>query len=117
MKLHQAKQIVDEVWPYLDSIGLTGLGETLLYHDIEEIVDYIQSKNKGIILSFSTNALAPNFIEKSMELIDKIDTIQVSIDGLNSVYESIRINANFNEFHYNLKHFRIIVKIQKRLFF
>jgi len=31
MKVQQAKKIIDEVWPYLDSIGLTGMGDTFIY--------------------------------------------------------------------------------------
>jgi radical SAM protein with 4Fe4S-binding SPASM domain len=103
MPVDQAKKIIDELWPYLDSIGLTGMGETLLYKEIEEIVNYIKSKNKGIIISLSTNAMLPDFIETVSKLVNKIDTIQVSIDGLNSVYESIRRNANFNKLDENLK--------------
>lgn len=100
--LNQAKKIIDELWPYLDSIGLTGMGETFLFKEIEEIIDYIKSKNKGIIISVSTNAVIPKFIEKVSGLINKIDTIQVSIDGLDHVYESIRKNAEFKLLDQNL---------------
>lgn len=99
----QAKKIIDELWPYLDSIGLTGMGETFLYPDIENIVDYIKSKNKGIIISVSTNGMLPNFIEQASKLINKIDTIQVSIDGLGEVYESIRKKAKFETLQANLE--------------
>ena len=57
MSLQSAKEIIDEVWPYLDSIGLTGMGETFLYKEIGEIVNYIKNRNKGIIISVSTNAV------------------------------------------------------------
>ncbi|WP_321437324.1 radical SAM protein [uncultured Bacteroides sp.] len=103
MNIDQAKRVIDELWPYLDSIGLTGLGETFLYKELENVVDYIKAKNQGIIISVSTNAILPNFIEKVSPLVDKIDTIQVSIDGLGSVYESIRINASFQELDKNLR--------------
>jgi len=103
MSVIQAKKIIDEVWPYLDSIGLTGMGETFIYSEIEEIVDYIKQKNKGIIISVSTNAMLPNFIEIVSKLINKIDTIQISIDGLGSVYESIRRKASFVTLDNNLK--------------
>jgi radical SAM protein with 4Fe4S-binding SPASM domain len=102
MKVEQAKRIIDEIWPYIDSIGLTGMGETFLYKDITEIVDYIKSKNRGIIISLSTNAMLPNFIEKASELINKVDTIQISIDGLDEVYNSIRKEANFKNLDENL---------------
>jgi radical SAM protein with 4Fe4S-binding SPASM domain len=103
MNVEQSKSIIDELWPYLDSVGLTGMGETFLYKEIEEIVDFIKTKNKGIIISVSTNAVLPNFIEIVSKLINKIDTIQISIDGLESVYESIRINASFQKLDENLR--------------
>ena len=95
MKEEQAKKIIDEIFPYIDSIGLTGMGETFLYPDIKNIVSYIKSKNRGIIVSISTNAMLPNFEEKAVPLAGLIDTIQVSIDGLGEVYESIRKGAKF----------------------
>lgn len=106
----QAKKIIDELWPYLDSIGLTGMGETFLYKDIEQIIDYIKEKNKGIIISVSTNAMLPNFLEIIPPLVGKIDTIQISTDGLNEVYESIRTHAKFETLDRNL---REIVKLTK----
>jgi len=103
MDINQAKKIIDEIAPYLDSIGLTGMGETFLYNDLPEIVDYIKNKNKGIIISVSTNAVLPNFIDKVKKVIDKIDTIQISIDGLNDIYNSIRINSNFEILNKNIR--------------
>jgi MoaA/NifB/PqqE/SkfB family radical SAM enzyme len=103
MSVENAKKIIDEIWPYLDSIGLTGMGETFLYKEIEEIVDYIKSKNKGIIISVSTNAVVPGFIEKASRLINKIDTIQISIDGLGEVYENIRKGAGFKVLNENIR--------------
>jgi MoaA/NifB/PqqE/SkfB family radical SAM enzyme len=103
MSVSQAKKIIDELWPYLDSIGLTGMGETFLYKDIAEVVDYIKSKNKGIIISVSTNAMLPNFLEIIPKLINKIDTIQISIDGIGEVYELIRKKASFQQLDSNLR--------------
>ena len=106
MTVENAKKIIDEIWPYLDSIGLTGMGETLLYKDIEEIADYIRSKNKGIIISLSTNAVIPDFIQRVTPLVGKVDTIQISIDGLHEVYELIRRNAQFTTLDTNLRSLR-----------
>lgn len=103
MSVAQAKMIIDELWPYLDSIGLTGMGETFLYKDIEEIVDYIKAKNRGIVISISTNAVLPNFIENASKLINKIDTIQISIDGLDEVYNNIRKKSDFQILDQNLR--------------
>ena len=103
MPVAQAKKIIDEVWPYLDSIGLTGMGETFLYKQLEEIASYIKQKNKGIIISVSTNAVLPGFIEKVRSLLGKIDTIQISIDGLDTTYEAIRKHAQFDTLDKNLR--------------
>ena len=103
IQLSRAKQVIDELWTYLDSIGLTGMGETFLYKEIREIAAYIKSKNKGIIISVSTNAMIPDFIDKLLPLIDLIDTVQISIDGLGEVYNNIRLNADFNTLDNNLK--------------
>ncbi len=103
MDKEMAMKVIDENWAYLDSIGLTGMGETFLYRDIEEIVDYIRSKNKGIVISVSTNACAPKTLEYAGVLKDKIDTVQVSIDGLHETYNRIRIGSEFEKFSQNLK--------------
>ncbi|HVN48995.1 MAG TPA: radical SAM protein [Bacteroidota bacterium] len=104
MELEQAQKIIDELWPYLDSIGLTGMGETFLAKDIVAVIDYIKSKNQGIIISASTNAVLPQFLETITPALGKIDTVQISIDGLNDVYERIRKNARFQTFDENLRH-------------
>ncbi len=105
-----AKKVINETWPYLDSIGLTGMGETFLYRDIEEIVDYIRSKNKGIIISVSTNAYAPKTLEYAGWLKNKIDTIQVSIDGLRETYDRIRIGSEFEKFSQNLENLSSLLR-------
>ncbi|MCL2073658.1 MAG: radical SAM protein [Marinilabiliaceae bacterium] len=71
ISVNQAKKVIDELWCRLDSIGLTGMGETFLFKEIEEVVNYIKSKNRGIIISVSTNAVLPDFIERVKPLIGK----------------------------------------------
>lgn len=101
MDFDKFKKIVDEIYPYVDAIGLTGLGETFLYKRIEEAVDYIKSKSKGIIISCSINAHLPKSIEIAEKLIGKIDTIQISIDGIGEVYNQVRKAADYNFFFKN----------------
>lgn len=103
MKLEQAKRIIDELGPYLDSVGLTGMGETFLFKQIDEVARYIKFKNKGIIISVSTNAMIPDFPAIASRIVGVIDTIQISIDGLGDVYEKIRRNANFTQFDRNIR--------------
>jgi MoaA/NifB/PqqE/SkfB family radical SAM enzyme len=108
-----AFRIIDDLWPYLDSIGLTGMGETFMYREIEEIAGYIKSKNKGIVISVSTNAQLPGFFEKIKNLAGKIDTIQVSVDGLGDVYEQIRKKADFSTLDENLKQLSMLCRNTK----
>lgn len=103
MDFEMVKNIIDQTWVYLDSVGLTGMGETFYYKDIEKVVDYIKNKNKGIIISLSTNAVLPDFLEKVKRVVNKVDTIQVSVDGIDEIYNKIRLNSNFELFKNNLK--------------
>lgn len=92
------KSIIDECYPYLDSVGLTGLGETFLYKKIVEAVDYIHEKNKGIVTFISTNAHVKSIPAKLEQLAGRIDTVQVSIDGTGDVYDQIRSKGDFGTF-------------------
>jgi len=100
--LEQLKKIVDQVYPYVDSIGLTGLGETLMYKQLEEAVEYIRSKSKGIITSISINAHLPKSVEIATRLADHIDTIQISVDGMNEVYDTVRLQGDYSFFIKNV---------------
>jgi len=103
MDLNKLKTIVDQSYPYIDSIGLTGLGETFLYKDLEPAIDYIKDKSKGIIVSCSINAHLNNSVKIVKSIVNKIDTIQISIDGIDDVYNEIRLKGDFIFFNSNLK--------------
>lgn len=99
----KAKAIIDELSPYLDSIGLTGLGETLLYPHLAEVARYIKQKKASIVTSFSTNANMHGFIDKVKPVLPYIDTIQISVDGIGQTYEKIRHGARFQELDSNIR--------------
>ncbi len=103
MEEEQARKVIDELVPYVDSIGLTGMGETLMYRKIDQMVDYIKSKNRGIVISISTNAVLPKAVEKISQMAGKIDTIQISIDGIGEVYNAIRVQSDFELFKKNVR--------------
>lgn len=96
--LEQMKKVVDEVGPYIDSIGLTGLGETLLYKKLEDILRYIKSKNKGIQTFISTNAHIPGADKYVERLAPYLDTVQISIDGIGKTYETVRLKSEYSFF-------------------
>ncbi len=103
MDITKLKQIVDEIYPYIDSIGLTGLGETFLYKELVGAVEYIRAKSLGIIISTSINAHLKKSPEIARSLVGLIDTIQVSIDGIGEVYNKVRIGGDYTFFLDNLK--------------
>ncbi|MFM2048695.1 MAG: hypothetical protein RI955_1243 [Bacteroidota bacterium] len=103
IELSNLKKVVDEAFPYIDSIGLTGLGETMMYKDLEPAIDYIRTKSKGIIIFISINAHLPKSVEIAAQINDKIDTIQISIDGMNEVYDLVRKQGNYSYFIEHVK--------------
>lgn len=103
MPIDKLKNIVDEAYPYVDSIGLTGLGETLLYKQLSEAVDYIRNKSQGIIMFVSINAHLPKSPELAAELADRLDTIQISMDGIGEVYEQVRLRGKYEFFDKNVR--------------
>ena len=96
--LDKMKKVVDEVGPYIDSIGLTGLGETLLYKKLEEILAYIKGKNRGIQTFISTNAHVPGAEKYVEKLAPYLDTVQISIDGIGETYEKVRLKSDYSFF-------------------
>jgi radical SAM protein with 4Fe4S-binding SPASM domain len=93
-------QLLDETIPYLDSVALTGLGETLMYKELKDVIEYIKSRNRGINIFISTNATYK--IARIDGLEGKIDTLQISTDGVGEVYESIRKHTHFSLFEKNV---------------
>ena len=96
--LENMKKVVDEIGPYVDSIGLTGLGETLLYKKLEEILRYIKNRNKGIQTFISTNAHIPGAEEYVERMAPYLDTLQISIDGIGKTYEAVRLKSDYKFF-------------------
>ncbi len=103
MPLDRACAIIDQLYPYLDSIGLTGLGETLLYPHLTNVVKYIKHKKKSIIITISTNAHLRDYKQRIEAILPYVDNIQFSVDGVGPVYETIRPNTSFAEVKDNIR--------------
>ena len=106
MDFERFKAVMDEASPYLDSVGLTGLGETFLYQDLPRAAEYVRAKNRGIRIFVSTNAHLENSPEIVAQLVREraIDTIQISIDGVGEVYNRVRVQGDFAAFQRNVRH-------------
>ena len=103
MPLERAKQIIDEMYPYLDSIGLTGLGETMLYPHLLDVVQYIKKKKKSIIITVSTNAHLKDYKERIEPILPYLDNVQFSVDGGQNTYSTIRPNTSFETIRQNIE--------------
>ncbi|MBC7388194.1 MAG: radical SAM protein [Opitutaceae bacterium] len=113
MPIEELKKVVDQAYPYIDSIGLTGLGEPLIYKHLEEALQYIKGKNKGIITSLSTNANLPKTFERVKSILPYLDTLQISTDGIGEVYEAVRLRASYQELYNNIILIRDYIREQK----
>ncbi|THF53327.1 radical SAM protein [Flavobacterium supellecticarium] len=96
-------KIVDEVAPYVDNIGLTGMGETLINKNLEKVLKYIKAKKMGIQTSISTNAHLPTTYDYLKRILPYLDQLQVSIDGIGAVYNEVRVEGNFDFFVENVR--------------
>lgn len=103
MSLDRAKLVIDELIPYLDSIGLTGLGETLLYPHLLEIVQYIKKRKPSVVITISTNAHFMGYWERMEPLLPYLDNVQFSVDGVGEVYETIRPHTDFLQISSNIE--------------
>jgi len=86
ININRWKEIVDELYPYKPSIGISG-GEPLLYNGVLKIIQYI--KKKGISCSVNTNGI---MLEKFANdfVNSKLDLVKVSIDGPPEIHDEIR---------------------------
>lgn len=110
MDLEAAKRLIDENHVYLDSIGLTGLGETLLYPHLVALVDYIRDRNRGVHIFISTNAQQPDAPRQVDAIAAKIDALQISIDGCGEVFEKVRRNSNWEKYIANVREMARVAK-------
>ena len=69
MPLDNAKNIQDQMIPYLDSIGLTGLGETMMYPHLLDVLKHIKKRKPSIVTTVSTNAHFNGYLNKVTPLL------------------------------------------------
>jgi len=103
MPTELAFRLIDEGFPYVQSMGLTGMGETLFAPNLVDVAKYIKSKKNSIVIFISTNANFPGFLDKIKPVLPYIDTVQISTDGVGEVYESVRRGASFAVLEKNVK--------------
>ncbi len=74
-----------------------------LYKQLPEVIDIISDYNSNITTFLSTNAQTPNCLSIFENIKGKISLVQISTDGVGTMYEKIRPGANFSTFSKNVK--------------
>lgn len=96
MNIVAAKKLFDEIGPYLDRLGISGLGETFLYPHLVEFLTYARKANQGLSVFVSSNLSLPNTIPVFGAIAGLIDTLQVSVDGVGGTFETIRKKSKYD---------------------
>lgn len=98
------KKIIDEIKNHTSSIMLEISGESLLYPQVYEMINYAQ--NNGIRPMLNTNATLLNESATHSLLDSGIQHINFGFDGFNKeMYEQIRVGANFEKTLENILYF------------
>lgn len=104
------KHVFRQFEPALETLDLTGLGESLMHPQIFEMIRWVRSRKQvHIYLTTNTILLTPTIIEKLHR--DPVDTLCISIDGTTQQqFAAIRGNLNFEKL---LKRVRSTVDVLK----
>lgn len=95
--------LLEQMLPLSESINLTGLGETFLYRELPRVLEEIDKRKPELTTFLSTNAQTSNCCAVFKEIKDKINLVQISIDGVGATYEKVRNRASFVTFAQNVK--------------
>ena len=97
MSFENFKRIFQQFESSLDTLDLTGLGESLMHPQIFDIIEWVRSRKQiHIYLTTNTILLTPKVVEKFRR--NPVDTLCISIDGTNQQqFAAIRGNLNFEK--------------------
>lgn len=112
MTFEQFKGILDQM-PYLISLNLTGIGESLMNKDVWRMLEY--AKRKGVYVWFTTNGtiLTESIARKLIQV--GVDELVISFDGASSdTFDKIRLGARFADVVRNLERLQRIKRELKR---
>jgi MoaA/NifB/PqqE/SkfB family radical SAM enzyme len=99
MKLQDFKKIIDEVGDYLFEIDLYDFGESLLNHQIYDMIEYASSRNIRTNLSSNLNVGDMEKLVKS-----GLSNLVASIDGTSQeIYKQYRVHGDYDKVMGNVK--------------
>lgn len=103
-------KIIHELFPCIETFALTVAGEPLADKNYKKIID--AAKEFNVKLKLLTNGFFLNDFQTIKDILEVSKSIEVSMDGLWDLYESIRIGSKFDIIDRNLK---LLVNIRNKL--
>jgi radical SAM protein with 4Fe4S-binding SPASM domain len=95
MSMPDFQRIFSQFEETIDTLDLTGLGESLMHPDIFEIIRWVRSR-KDVHVYLTTNTILLNRDKLDALRRDPVDTLCISIDGTNQEeFSSVRGQLNY----------------------
>ncbi len=106
MTFEQFKGILDQM-PYLVSLNLTGIGESLMNRDLWPMLE--EAKRRGLYVWFTSNGtlLTAGFARRLIEV--GLDELVISFDGASApTFDAVRLGARFADVVRNVERLQAI---------
>jgi radical SAM protein with 4Fe4S-binding SPASM domain len=115
MSFELFKKIVDECASHkIFSIRISLRGESFIHPEVIKMIRYAHDKGIKEISSLTNGlALTPELFEQAMDV--GLTWLTISIDGIDEMYESIRIPAKFNDIVEKVKRYKEIKDKKKSI--
>lgn len=97
-----------DVYNNLKKIHFAGtLGDPCAAPNFLEVIKFVKSKNKDLIITISTNGgmKSPEWWKELADLLSPTDSVMFAIDGLENTNHIYRVNVNWNSLIRNVKSF------------
>jgi radical SAM protein with 4Fe4S-binding SPASM domain len=102
MPLETYYRIAEAVFPYIRSVNLIGLGESLMHPQIDQIITHAKSRFVGVNMTSNGTIMTEKIAHRLIAA--GLDSIAFSIDGgTRETFEAIRVNARFDKVQRNIK--------------
>jgi len=87
--------------PTLGTLNFMGDGEPLMNPELNDIIHYAASKGIPTVLTTNATLVTPTIVEQWKK--DKVYRIHASVDAVGELYERVRVGAEWQKTHENLK--------------
>ena len=91
------ERLHSDILKHLDFVDLSGnYGDPIYYKDFFKALEFFKSNNCAIYMETNASGKNKKFWEKTVSILDNLDTITFSVDGLKDTNSIYRINAKWD---------------------